>query len=76
MYHPFAEDGLGGEDDLVAQALVEMGLAAPERGGGALRGSRVKRRTKNAKAFHDKCENTCFPFLIEVKTPTTTERST
>nr|EKY0301373.1 TonB-dependent receptor [Pseudomonas aeruginosa]EKY0505072.1 TonB-dependent receptor [Pseudomonas aeruginosa] len=30
-HHPFAEDGLGGEDDLVAQALVEMGLAAPER---------------------------------------------
>ncbi|WP_043179366.1 hypothetical protein, partial [Pseudomonas aeruginosa] len=30
-HHPFAEDGLGGEDDLVAQALVEMGLAASER---------------------------------------------
>ncbi|MDF5907540.1 hypothetical protein P4132_12090, partial [Pseudomonas aeruginosa] len=29
----------------------------------------VKRRTKNAKAFHDKCENTLLSFLIEVKHP-------
>ncbi|MEQ0638199.1 hypothetical protein ABLO16_19315, partial [Mycobacterium tuberculosis] len=30
---------------------------------------RLKRCTKNAKAFHDKCENTLLSLLIEVKTP-------
>lgn len=28
-HHPWRDDGLGGEDELVAEALVDMGLAAP-----------------------------------------------
>ncbi|WP_437882328.1 class I SAM-dependent methyltransferase [Pseudomonas sp. LRF_L74] len=29
-HHPWREDGLGGEDELVAEALVDMGLAAAD----------------------------------------------
>ncbi|MDF5813433.1 class I SAM-dependent methyltransferase [Pseudomonas aeruginosa] len=59
-HHPFAEDGLGGEDDLVAQALVEMGLAAPERvaalyaeAGLLPMGTRTRGRRRCANASND-----------------------
>ncbi|EBC2115911.1 hypothetical protein CWD07_14515 [Salmonella enterica] len=49
-----------GFNQIIICADIQPGNAVIERIAGGQNEYRLKRRTKNAKAFHDKCENFSF----------------